>query len=147
MDVVLSRCVAARLDALEWDGELRHDRPIIDATYARMQDGNALMLVAGVDDVLVGQIWIDFAPGRHASKLWALRVKAPWRRQRIGTRLIAAAERASEERGFRAVEIEVEPHNAAARQLYERIGYEYARDDAATGLIVMEKRLLAGPAW
>lgn len=140
MDVVLRTCVASDLDALEWDGEFRDDRPIIDSAYARMQDGSMLMLVAELDGALVGQIWVDFA--RHTATAWALRVKAPWRRQRIGTRLIDAAERVSAELGFHRMEIEVEADNADARRLYERMGYAYVRHDAASGLNVMSKRLV-----
>jgi ribosomal protein S18 acetylase RimI-like enzyme len=139
--IVIRPCEPGDLRELEWDGEYTHDRPIIDATYARTRDGSMEMLLADLGGAVIGQIWVDLARERAAAKLWALRVKPPWRGRGIGRRLLAAAERVAGRRGFAEVEIEVEPGNPDARRLYEAVGYELARFDEASGFFVLRKRV------
>jgi ribosomal protein S18 acetylase RimI-like enzyme len=124
-------CRESDLDALEWDAELAHDRPIIRSTFACTREGRTWMLVADEDREIVGQAWLDLRRTPGVGVIWALRVK-PWHRgRRIGTRLVDTCERLMRSQGARIAEIEVQPHNVAARRLYERLGYEHVRSEPA----------------
>jgi ribosomal-protein-alanine N-acetyltransferase len=121
--LVIRRCRREELHALEWQGAFRGDRALFRRVFARAEQGAMVMLVASRAGEHVGQIWIDLARARGGAVLWALRVQPRWRGAGIGTRLVAAAERIARHAGRRWVELEVEPHNARARALYERLGY------------------------
>lgn len=137
----IRQCRADDLDALEWEGELSRDRAIIRDTFARTQRDTMVMLVAEVDDVIVGQVWIDFARCADAAYVWAVRVRRAWRGRGIASRLLAAAEQLSESRGLAIVELDVEVANKLARGFYERRGYEVLGRDPNTLMIKLRKRL------
>jgi ribosomal protein S18 acetylase RimI-like enzyme len=125
--VVIRPCRRADLPDLEWFGLFTPHRAIIHEAYARQDHGETLMLVADSNRFPVGQAWIDFTKrqARGAALLWAVRVLPPFRKQGIGSRLIAAAEEAIARAGFTLAEIGVETDNPAARRLYERLGYRF----------------------
>jgi ribosomal protein S18 acetylase RimI-like enzyme len=125
--VVIRPCEETDLDALEWDGEFAHDRPIIDSTFARTRTRTMLMLVAEVNRAHIGQAWIDLARAPGRGHIWALRVKPAWQGQGIGAQLLRACERAIAARGRSVSPLEVEPQNLRARALYERLGYLHVR--------------------
>jgi ribosomal protein S18 acetylase RimI-like enzyme len=129
--VVIRRCRASDLDALEWNGEFTHDRHIIEWAFARTRVRTMLMLVAEASRAHVGQAWIDLARAPGVGLVWALRVKPAWQRRGIGARLLRACERVIAARGRGAAALEVEPQNAEARSLYERLGYIHIRCELA----------------
>jgi ribosomal protein S18 acetylase RimI-like enzyme len=121
-------CREDDLESLEWDGEFAHDRSLIHATFARMQRGSILMLVADRAGEIAGQIWVD-TPRTRIAHIWALRVKAAWRGRGVARQLLEAAEHESAARGFESVELEVEPMNEVAYRLYLRCGYELVHSE------------------
>lgn len=147
-------CQETDLDALEWEGEFAHDRPLIDRSFARCAEGAMVMLVAEDAGTHLGQVWINFGCAREPALIWALRVKPAWRCRGIGTQLVRAAERVIAGRGIPTAELEVEPANRGAWRLYERLGYVHvrsvlARDGAGrvTGpsLVVLRRSLAPRP--
>ncbi len=133
-------CRRADLEALEWDGEYAHDRPIIEWAFTRTLERLMVMLVADDHGVHVGQLWIDFARRHGVADVWAVRVKPTWRGRGVGTRLLQEAERHSAARGVMALELEVEPANVDARRLYERRGFVHVRTEHG-GLETLRKVL------
>lgn len=125
--VVIRRCRASDLDALEWSGAFTHDRQIIDWAFARTRARTMLMLVAEASRAHVGQAWIDLARAPGVGLVWALRVKPAWQGCGIGARLVRACEREITARGRGVAALEVEPQNDEARSLYERLGYIHVR--------------------
>ena len=101
------------------------DRPIIDATFAAQERGEALMLVGESGGFPVAQAWLDFAERGSVMRphLWAVRVFPPLQGAGLGCALMQAAEAAAVEAGANEIELGVEPHNSRARRFYERMGY------------------------
>jgi RimJ/RimL family protein N-acetyltransferase len=87
---------------------------------------DAQVFVAETADGLVGRLSISRDPhpaSAHVADL-GLMVAASHRRQGIGRRLLAEAERWAREAGVRKLELHVFPHNEAAIRLYETYGFE-----------------------
>lgn len=134
--IAIRHVTAEDLPALEWDGEYRHFRRVFRANFEDAQRGQRLMLVATMESLIVGQIFVQLKSAAQAQTdggkrgyLYALRVKAEWRNRGIGTQLIAAAEAELRRRGFQWAVIAVAQANDGARWLYERLGYRiYSAD-------------------
>jgi len=135
-EIVIRRCRRADLRAHAW-GPYRDAMATIARVFELAQRGNMVMLVASCGHLLVGQGWLDLARYRCGAVLWALRVKPSWRRRGVGSRLVAAAEQTARRAGRHWIQIEVEPHNGRARELYARLGYAWVQrrrvPDAITG--------------
>jgi len=138
--MVIRACEPEDLAALEWGGEFTHDRSMIEMVHDLSRAGTMAMLVADTGDELVGQVWVDFARSPEIATLWALRVRPQWRRRGLASALLAAAEALARARRVPYTELEVDPANTAARQLYARRGYAEAERDSA-GRIVLRKRI------
>lgn len=129
--VEIRPCTADDLPSLEWYGVFAPHRHIIHEAFARQTQGDGLMLLAVANGFPVGQAWIDFAARpdeRGVAVIWAVRVYPFLQGAGIGTRLMAAAEDAIRERGYRIAELGVEKDNPRARSLYERLGYRLHRE-------------------
>jgi ribosomal protein S18 acetylase RimI-like enzyme len=128
--ILIRPCTQADLPKLEWFGEYAGHRTIFAEVFASQQAGEALMLVAELNQFPVGQIWIDFASlkAKSIAVLWALRVLEPLQRLGIGRRLITVAEEQARGRGFAQAAIGVEKSNDGARRLYEQLGYKVVGD-------------------
>jgi ribosomal protein S18 acetylase RimI-like enzyme len=135
-------CRHEDLAALEWGGEFTHDRSLIEMVHDLSRAGTMAMLVADAGDELVGQVWVDFARSEDVATLWALRVRPAWRRHGVGSALLAAAEALARGRSVPFTELEVEPANTVALELYVRRGYSEAGRDAV-GRLVLHKRVTA----
>ncbi|HET8650401.1 MAG TPA: GNAT family N-acetyltransferase [Gemmatimonadales bacterium] len=125
VDVTIRQVQTEDLSALEWDGRFTEHRSIIENTFRGQTAGRQLMLVAEARGASVGQVWIDL--DRYRSErigiIWALRVRSPLKGLGLGTRLIEQAEHALISREYLQAQIGVEPHNAGAIRLYQRLGY------------------------
>ena len=126
---------ASDLPLLEWFGEHRSMRLVEAASWAHVQAGTVLFLVADVGAFPVGQVKIALmhdedakADGKRSGYLYGLRVFGPFRRLGIGTGLIEQAEELLRDRGFRWATIAVERQNPDARRLYDRLGYVVVRE-------------------
>lgn len=110
-------------------------RLVETAAWSHVEVGTMLFLVAEADGFPAGQLKIALvhdedvkADGVHSAYLYGLRVYGPFQRLGIGTALIARGEELLRERGFHSATIAVERQNAAARRLYERLGYRAIRE-------------------
>lgn len=126
----IRQATAADLNALEWDGEYTHYRRLFKRAIEEAQRGRRVLLLAEIEDQVVGQIFLQlmtratFSTKRASSAyLYAFRVKLPYRNRGVGSRLLHAAEANLGARGFRRAVISVAKSNLAARRLYERAGY------------------------
>lgn len=124
------------LQALEWEGRYKHFRRIYRRAMEEAQRGRRILLVAEVDEKLVGQIFIQLqsrsgklADGGYSGYLYSFRVRPAYRNRGIGSMLLSAAEQELRERAFERAVIAVAKDNPRARQLYESRGYEFMADD------------------
>ena len=124
------------LPALEWDGEYRHYRRLFQRAMEEARRGRRILLLAEVDDQIVGQIFVQLSTkpafsflGMASGYLYAFRVKKPHRNQGIGTQLIAEAESQLRRQGHARAVISVAKRNVSARRLYQRLDYRIFSED------------------
>jgi len=65
---------------------------------------------------------------RGLGEISSVAVAPAYRRQGLGTRLLEAGLAYLRQRGVRVVRLQVAPENAAARLLYQRLGFRPSRD-------------------
>jgi CelD/BcsL family acetyltransferase involved in cellulose biosynthesis/ribosomal protein S18 acetylase RimI-like enzyme len=124
LETVIRPCRREDLPALEWFGLFEHERTLIHRVFDQHQAGRAIMLVAEVNGVASGQVWIDLSRKTDGiGFIWAARVFPTLQRKGLGTRLIQAAEEMLRQQDVHTAEITVRMQNAGARRLYERLGY------------------------
>lgn len=85
--------------------------------------GSTACVVAEDGGRLAGYALVLFKAGTKFARLYSFAVDGRWRRQGIGRRLLAAAERAARERGSSHMRLEVRPDNSAAIAFYRDAGY------------------------
>jgi ribosomal protein S18 acetylase RimI-like enzyme len=123
--VAVRRCEERDLARFGALGSPRH------VQYCREQfaRGQALLILVATDerDRPVGKLHLDFEvkADERVAVLIGAAVEPPLQSRGIGTELMRAAEDAVRERGFDTIELGVEDNNPRARQLYERLGYEF----------------------
>jgi ribosomal protein S18 acetylase RimI-like enzyme len=120
---------------MEWEGEYRRYRVVYQRAYAESLRGRRVLLVAELQGLIIGQIFVQvdstLAAGRgEAAYLYALRVRPEYRGRGIGTDLVREAEALLRQRGYARALISVAKDNDAARRLYERLGFEVFGEDA-----------------
>ena len=73
----------------------------------------------------IGMLWygIREQAGVREAWIWDVNVAPPFRRQGYGRQAMAVLEQHVRERGLARISLHVFGHNAAARALYERMGY------------------------
>ena len=86
--------------------------------------GSAACVVAEDSGRLTGYALVLFNAGTKLARLYSFAVHGGQRRQGIGRRLLAAAERAAREHGRAHMRLEVRPDNDAAIAFYRDAGYE-----------------------
>lgn len=119
------------LPALEWEGAYSHFRGVYRRAMQEARRGKRMLLVAEVDDRVVGQIFIQFNyfraeldDGVPSGYLHAFRVRPELRGQGIGTQLLRRAEVALRERNLDRAVVAVARDNQGALRLYKRLGYQ-----------------------
>lgn len=124
------------LPRLEWEGEHIRFRRIFRSAFDDMRVGNRLLLVAEVDGLIVGRLFIQwsssdtrYADGANRAYLYALRVRSNWQNHGIGTYLVSAAENQARANGFSTATIAVGKDNVSALRLYQRLGYTIFDED------------------
>lgn len=135
-DLIIRSLREEDLPALEWDGEYRHFRRLYRRFYEQMRAGQRMILVAVVDQEIIGQTFVqyfihrvDLPAALVPGYLHAVRVKPAFRNQGIGTILIEQSEQVLVRKGMNCCVIAVDVENEAARRLYERLGYRHFADD------------------
>ena len=129
--LIIRQAVKADLPALEWDGEFQHYRRMYASVYQNTHSGTALMWVAETEEhETIGQAFVmlvssekSAADGKNRAYVFAFRVKPAWRRGGVGSDLMAFIEEDLQQRGFKAVTLNVAKDNRGALRLYRRLGY------------------------
>jgi ribosomal protein S18 acetylase RimI-like enzyme len=106
--------------------------------------------VPEIPELIPGDMPAMFVPLQELENLapgtWyinVLAVRPQFRRQGLGTRLLALAEKTGEASGKRGMSVIVSDANLGARRLYERFGYK----ERATKLMVKEDWKNEGQSW
>lgn len=134
-DVVIRPAELRDLEGLEWFGLYAHYRRLFRDTYIDQQRGLRLMLVADFNRFPAGQLFLQLQSSRPTPDqtpriyLYALRVLDPFQRMGIGTALLQAAEQFAARQHYGWATIAAGKDNPAARQLYERHGYEVCGEE------------------
>jgi RimJ/RimL family protein N-acetyltransferase len=105
----------------------------------RLDRRDAVMFVAEVGGVIIGQLVVDLA-GYGVAEVGML-VAAEWRRRGVGSALLGAGIDWAREAGAHKVALQVWPHNRAAITLYERFGFQ------REGLLRRHYRRRNGELW
>jgi ribosomal protein S18 acetylase RimI-like enzyme len=124
----------ARLETAAFRG----DRLSRRSFAALVRSPSAILLVAIVSGAIVGYALVLTRRGSRVARLYSLAVAPEAGGQGLGSRLLAASERAARARGAESLRLEVRSDNSAAIGLYERRGYrligrraDYYHDGAA----------------
>lgn len=125
------RADAADLDALVAleQASFGGDR-INRAQFQRhLRSDSALLLVAETSELdMLGSALVLFRRGSSAARLYSIARRAQARGTGVGPALIASVENAARARGCDRLRLEVRQDNAAARQLYQRLGFKVIGD-------------------
>lgn len=84
----------------------------------------AAVLVAEQSGKVVGALVLSFRRTSDWARLYSVVVAPSARGQGLGAKLVKQAERRARDRGCRGLRLEVREDNAAARNLYRRLGYD-----------------------
>lgn len=100
--------------------EAAHNAPglVIDKKMA-VEDG--LFFVAMADEAVVGTIMAGY--DGHRGWIYSLAVSPAWRRQGIGSKLVAHAERALMDKGCVKINLQIMEGNESVSAFYASIGY------------------------
>jgi len=85
----------------------------------------ATLLVASIEESLVGYIGLVHAPMPATAWITDFAVDAPYRRQGIGKALLLAAQQWAAQQGYRRLALELQSKNHPAISLANRMGYEF----------------------
>ena len=133
LPVTLRLATAEDLPKLEWHGQYIHFRNMFRRTFREQQIGRRLMLLADFNNFPIGHIFIQLRSSnrrRPRAYFYSFRVMEMFRRQGVGTWLLANAEALVYDQGLRRAAIAAAKDNHDARRLYERLGYQVYGDDA-----------------
>ena len=124
------------LPMLEWNREMWGYRQLFAQAYEDSLCGRRLMLIADVNGIAAGRLFVQLCPGNFhyadgvsRGYLYSLHILPMLQGRGIGTQMIEIAEDELRARGFEWVTIAVAVENSRARSLYERLGYEVFRKD------------------
>lgn len=129
--------VEGDLPALEWEGAYSRYREIYKRAMQDARRGRRMLLVAEVEDRVVGQIFLQFNyiradldDGVRSGYFHAFRVRPEFRNQGIGTALLRRAEQVLRDRRLERAVVAVNKENKGALRLYERLGYHILLEDS-----------------
>jgi ribosomal protein S18 acetylase RimI-like enzyme len=118
----------AELHADEWGDRAPHridHQAWVAEARAVLAGAQSLLLVATAGGLLVGTVRVDMGvrPFGAVAEVRRLVVTRDWRRRGVARLLMAAAEEHAQSQGAVDVRLTVVSANAAARRLYEQLGY------------------------
>lgn len=137
-------------------GSMGQEEYFVDR-LARQEAGKGFLLIAWIDEVPVGGVYVRTEPADEVEIrqnlpgvpfLNHLEVRAECRNRGIGTQLIAAAEGLLASMGKKHVALAVEESNSAAERLYVRLGYrrwDYPPVTCLTEVLASEGRHTSYP--
>jgi ribosomal protein S18 acetylase RimI-like enzyme len=114
------------LGDLDWSGGSEHVRAVAETLQATYTDEMAVLVVALANGRLVATGAVDFRPDPQAGELMMLSVHEHLQSLGLGSRLVAALEKRTRNRGRHLARLTVEHDNPRARALYLRLGYREA---------------------
>ena len=146
------------LPALEWGGEYTHFRRVYASAYREQEQGRAVLWIAELPKAgIIGQTFVqlisarpELADGGTRGYLYSVRVRAPYQRQGIGTRLLQWAEADLERRGFYIAVLNVNKEKQEPRRWYERLGYRITADEPGDWSYIDhhgQRRYVHEPSW
>ncbi|KKM75444.1 hypothetical protein LCGC14_1390170 [marine sediment metagenome] len=89
-----------------------------------IEKGHTLLLVAFVDDTLVGYVLLLYSQGTSLGRVYSLAVEQAFRKAGIAAMLMLEAQKQALEDGRSFLRLEVRPDNIGAIKLYEKLGYK-----------------------
>jgi [ribosomal protein S18]-alanine N-acetyltransferase len=93
-------------------------------SFARLlKSPNASLIVAAQAKALCGYALVLFRFGSRTARVYSLAVDPLYRRRRLGSMLLMAAEEAARSRGADAMRLELREDNGPAASLYRGYGY------------------------
>lgn len=115
------------LDPLFDDGS----EPFGEEWLERQDRSEVYVAVAELDGVPVGRVGLDFArPSANGNAyLWSAHVRRGYRSRGVGTALCRHLEEVALERGFEAIQLDVDKQNRRAQRLYARLGYDVCGEE------------------
>ncbi len=156
--VIIRPAVQADLPTFEWEGEYAHFRRVYASHYKKMLLGETFIWVA--EDAhagVIGQLFVllkgrqaDIADGQNCAYIFSFRILSQYRNKGLGTQMMAVAENDLRQRGFKYASLNVAKTNAAAKKLYEKLGYSVIRSDAGEWKFEDQFgrwRTIREPAW
>lgn len=85
---------------------------------------SASLLVAELDDRIVGYALLFHPRGRRVARLYSLAVSAKFAARGLGRKLLLGVEQRARERGLPMLSLEVREDNLPALKLYQRSGFD-----------------------
>lgn len=135
--IMIRKMVYEDLPALEWDGEYVHFRNVYKGVYQRTQIGTAVAWVAELPDTgIIGQIFLqldcdrpELANGWNRAYLYSFRIKPPYRKLGLGTKMLEVLENYLIARHYSRLTLNVARDNPEAIRLYERLGFHIVAEE------------------
>ncbi len=129
--VVVRTVLESDLPGLEWDGQYAHYRRVYADAFERAESGRSILWCADLPGRgLIAQLFIqltcdrpELADGDVRAYLYAFRVRAEYRSQGLGKRMMQVVETDLLHRGFHWLTLNVARDNTRAQDLYQRVGY------------------------
>ncbi len=99
------------------------------------QDPNQHLMVATIDDTIVGTFHLSFltyleGAGQYDCQIESIHVSKAWQNQGIGTQMMAWAINTANERSCRRLQLTSNKHRKAAHRFYERMGFSLSHEGA-----------------
>jgi RimJ/RimL family protein N-acetyltransferase len=104
-----------------------------------LKNEHAVVLVAEIDGVIVGQLGMDLA--RYGVADVGMLVSDGWRGRGVGSALLHAGVEWARGAGAHKIALQVWPHNSPAIALYEKFGFQ------REGLLLRHYRRRNGELW
>jgi ribosomal protein S18 acetylase RimI-like enzyme len=123
-DLVVDELTVDDLDHIRWSGSATHVRNVAQQ-LERVPSGDVVYLaIRSPDGEPVAKGGVDFTAHARSGTIWQLATREGLEGRGLARRLIAELERRILDRDLAEAWIGVEPDNARARAIYERLGYE-----------------------
>lgn len=104
-----------------------------DAFDALDKDPNQQLIVACLDEEIIGTLQLTFIPGLSYQGSWralieSVRIDAAYRNRGFGRQLVAYALKESQAKGCYLAQLATNKQRADARRFYERLGFEASHE-------------------
>ena len=106
------------------------DQAYIDAFHAIDADGNNELIVAEIEQIVVGVLQVTYIPNLSHMGSWrgtieGVRISSRFRSSGLGTQLMEWAIERARKRGCRLIQLTSDLRRQSAISFYERLGFEH----------------------